>query len=126
MYCMVEPGEFSPVPTVEANVSPLEGTAQGVIVANARDVYKRQQTGRRILVAAGVVAANRVLRQQLQSQAEQQGMTLYLPPLSLCGDNGAMIACQAYYEYQAGHTAGLEQNCFATLSICLLYTSRCV
>ena len=25
MYCMVEPGEFAPVPTVEANVSPLEG-----------------------------------------------------------------------------------------------------
>ena len=39
MYCMVEPGEFSPVPTVEANVSPLEGTAQGVIVANASIPY---------------------------------------------------------------------------------------
>lgn len=39
MYCMVEPGEFSPVPTVEANVSPLEGTANGVIVANASIPY---------------------------------------------------------------------------------------
>ena len=39
MYCMVEPGEFSPVPTVEANVSPLEGTAQGIIVANASIPY---------------------------------------------------------------------------------------
>ena len=39
MYCIVEPGEFSPVPTVEANVSPLEGTANGVIVANASIPY---------------------------------------------------------------------------------------
>lgn len=36
---MVEKGEFSPVPTVEANVSPLEGTANGVIVANASIPY---------------------------------------------------------------------------------------
>lgn len=39
MYCMVEPGEFAPVPTVEANVSPLEGTANGVIVADASIPY---------------------------------------------------------------------------------------
>ena len=99
-----------------------EDLAAAVCQAVAQAIVPRmmeaaKQTGRRILVAAGGVAANRVLRQQLQSQAEQQGMTLYLPPLSLCGDNGSMIACQAYYEYQAGHTAGLEQNCFATLSI---------
>ena len=39
MYCMVEPGEFAPVPTVEANVSPVEGSANGVIVADASVPY---------------------------------------------------------------------------------------
>lgn len=39
MPCMVKPGEFAPVPTVEANVSPIEGSAQGVIVANASIPY---------------------------------------------------------------------------------------
>lgn len=39
MYCMVEAGEFAPVPTVEANTSPLEGTANGVIVADASIPY---------------------------------------------------------------------------------------
>ena len=39
LYCMVEKGEFSTVPTVEANVSPLEGTANGVIVADASVPY---------------------------------------------------------------------------------------
>lgn len=39
LYCMVENGEFAPVPTVEANVSPLEGTARGRIVADASIPY---------------------------------------------------------------------------------------
>lgn len=39
MCCMVEPGEFAPVPTVEANVSPLEGTANGILIADASIPY---------------------------------------------------------------------------------------
>ncbi|MEG1972546.1 MAG: leucyl aminopeptidase, partial [Oscillospiraceae bacterium] len=39
MYCMVKKGEFAPVPTVEANTSPLEGTANGIIVADASIPY---------------------------------------------------------------------------------------
>ncbi len=39
LYCMVEPGEFSTIPTVEANVSPIEGTANGRIVADASVPY---------------------------------------------------------------------------------------
>jgi 2,5-dihydroxypyridine 5,6-dioxygenase len=39
MTCMVEPGQFAPVPTVEANVSPIEHTASGTIVADASIPY---------------------------------------------------------------------------------------
>lgn len=39
LYCLVEPGQFSTAPTIEANVSPIEGTAQGKIVADASVPY---------------------------------------------------------------------------------------
>lgn len=39
LYCIVEPGEFSTVPTIEANVSPVEGSASGRIVADASIPY---------------------------------------------------------------------------------------
>ena len=40
-----------------------------------------------------------------------------MPPLSLCGDNGAMIGAQAYYEYQTGNVADMSLNAYATKSI---------
>ena len=48
---------------------------------------------------------------------EQAGCKLYMPPLRWCGDNGAMIGAQGYYEYLAGHTAGMNLNAYATRDI---------
>ena len=39
LTCIVGPGEFSPVPTIEANVSPVEGSAQGTVVADVSVPY---------------------------------------------------------------------------------------
>ena len=69
------------------------------------------------LAVAGGVAANSFLRSRLTKECADAGLSLYLPPLSLCGDNGAMIACQAYFEYLAGERAGSGLNARATLSI---------
>ena len=49
--------------------------------------------------------------------AQKLGAKVYLPELKFCGDNGAMIAAQGYYQYIAGHTAGLELNGLPTLPI---------
>ncbi len=76
-----------------------------------------QQTGRHILAAAGGVAANSIIRGDLERACAQRGCKLYLPPLRLCGDNGAMIGAQGYYEYLAGHTAGMDLNAYATRDI---------
>ena len=49
--------------------------------------------------------------------AEKAGAQLFVPPLRLCGDNAAMIGCQGYYEFLAGHTAGPELNAYATMPL---------
>ena len=69
------------------------------------------------LAVAGGVAANSRIRHDLAQAAERLGVSLYMPPLSLCGDNAAMIGAQAYYEYLAGNTADMRLNAYATKSI---------
>ena len=73
-----------------------------------RAMEAAKQTGRTVLCAAGGVAANSVIREDLRRACEAADIRLYLPPLKLCGDNGAMIGAQGYYEYLAGHTAALS------------------
>lgn len=81
-----------------------------------RTMAALEQSGYGKLVVAGGVAANSQIRSAFASECAKTGTQLYLPPLPLCGDNGAMIACQGYYEYLAGHIAGQELNAVASLS----------
>lgn len=74
------------------------------------------ETGYRKLAVAGGVAANAHIRAAFQEECRNAGAALYMPPLRLCGDNGAMIACQGYYEFLAGNVAGQELNAVASLS----------
>ena len=76
-----------------------------------------QQTGVKKLAVAGGVAANSRVRGDLQKLADRLGAQLYMPPLSLCGDNAAMIGSQAFYEYLAGNVADRHLNAYATKSI---------
>ena len=76
-----------------------------------------KQTGRDKLADAGGVAANSRIRKDMMDMADKLGVEVFLPPLSLCGDNAAMIGAQAYYEYLAQNLAGMELNAYATKSI---------
>ena len=82
-----------------------------------RMVMAMEQTGYRKVAVAGGVAANSRIRRDILAAAQQLGAHVYMPPLSLCGDNGAMIGAQAYYEYLAGNTADMSLNAYATKSI---------
>lgn len=69
------------------------------------------------LVIAGGVSANSVLRKEVTEICKEHGWKLYLPELSLCGDNAAMVGAQGYYEYLSGNTASLELNAYAGMEI---------
>jgi N6-L-threonylcarbamoyladenine synthase len=60
------------------------------------------QTGMNCLVVAGGVGANSTLRRQLNTECAERGVVVYYPELSLCTDNGAMIAMAAAMRLQAG------------------------
>lgn len=76
-----------------------------------------EQTGYKKLAAAGGVAANSRIRGDILASAEALGVEVYMPPLSLCGDNAAMIGAQGYYEFLAGNIADMSLNAHATKSI---------
>ena len=82
-----------------------------------RAVMALEQTGYRKIAVAGGVAANSRIRADMLAAAKKLGAEVYMPPLKLCGDNGAMIGAQAYYEYLAGNVADMRLNAYATKSI---------
>lgn len=82
-----------------------------------RTVLALEQTGYQTLAVAGGVAANSRIRGDLTRECARRGVRLCLPPLSLCGDNGAMIGAQGYYEYLAGNLADQTLNAYATKSM---------
>lgn len=86
-------------------------TEKAVLAVNTLDLPDKR------LVVAGGVAANSMLRSMITAAAKKNGISLYIPDLSLCGDNAAMIAAQGFYEYSIGRVASTDLNAFATESI---------
>ncbi len=76
-----------------------------------------RDTGAKTVVLAGGVSANSGLRAHMTALCEQDGLSLYFPPLSLCGDNAAMVAAQGYYEFLSGNIAAADLNAAPTLPI---------
>ncbi len=93
----------------------FQHTVTELLVGNT--MAAAQDLGMDTVVLAGGVSANSGLRAGMEAACAQRGYRLYAPPLSLCGDNGAMVAAQGYYELLSGHTAGMELNAIASLPI---------
>ena len=81
------------------------------IVKQAEGALK--QTGLDTLVLSGGVAANSHLRAALEKMCGKNGARFVVPPISLCGDNGAMIAASGYFEFQKGHFSDTSTNASA-------------
>jgi tRNA N6-adenosine threonylcarbamoyltransferase len=62
------------------------------------------------IVVAGGVAANSSLRKQMSGEAAKRGISLYLPGMSYCVDNAAMIALAGSLRFRRGETSSLDLN----------------
>ncbi len=82
-----------------------------------RTMQAAEELGYDKIVVAGGVAANKRIRADFTEASARAGRKLYIPPLKLCGDNGAMIGAQGYYEYLTGTRAGSDLNAYATMEI---------
>jgi len=59
---------------------------------------------------SGGVSANTTLRRSLKEAGNRFGFDVYCPPLELCTDNAAMIACAAHYRLIKGEKSDLSLN----------------
>ncbi len=82
-----------------------------------RTIAAAKELGYKKLVVAGGVAANSRIRHDFEEAAKKAGLELFVPPLRLCGDNGAMVGAQGYYEYLSGNTAGSDLNAYAGMDL---------
>ena len=100
-------------------VNDLSASFRKAVVDSLMDNFTRaaEDFGYKKLVLAGGVSANSLLRERAAEECEKRGWEYYYPPLELCGDNGAMVGSQAYYEYLSGNIAGTNLNARATMSI---------
>lgn len=88
-------------------------TAKIVDALTKKTALALRETGMRTLVIAGGVAANTHLRASLEALCARLGVRLAMPERALCGDNGAMVAAAAYYDFLAGHRANVSLNASA-------------
>ena len=80
-------------------------------LAAARDL------GAKRVAIAGGVAANSLLRAELERRGARAGMKVFIPPKALCTDNAAMIGSAGFYRLMAGELANLDLNAVPALQM---------
>ena len=76
-------------------------------------VYAAQSKGCSRIAVVGGVAANQGLRKRLTADAAAKGLEVYIPPITLCGDNAAMIASMGYFHLKQGEHTALDADVYS-------------
>ncbi len=97
---------------VEAIASGFQEAAVETLVGKASRAAS--ETGARCITITGGVAANSALRRRMTEEGDRLGLRVFYPPMSLCTDNGAMVAGLAYRQYRRGEVADLRLSASAS------------
>jgi len=97
-----EPAIKKPENIVDLAASFQEAIAEVLV---EKTVRAAKRFGYNKILVSGGVAANSRVRELFAQRAEAENIELFIPPLYLCMDNAAMVACLGYHEYVAGNFA---------------------
>lgn len=104
---------------IEINKNDVAASFQKTVceILTEKLMLAAKDTGYKTIAVAGGVSANFGVRESIQKACDERGYKLYVPQLKYCGDNGAMIGCQGYFDFLAGRRADESLNAIATLSL---------
>ncbi len=100
----------------EQEIADIAASFQAAVVEVLvkKTLLAAQQTGDKTVLLGGGVAANTMLRQELQRACDREGLRLIISSKKYCTDNAAMVAGLAYYKLKAGMTADYSLEAKAT------------
>ncbi len=93
----------------------FQATVVEVLVRKTRRAARRE--GLHHVQVCGGVAANSLLRSEMQRVGEEYDFSVYVPPPRRCTDNAAMIAAAGYHRLRRGEHAGLDLNASSSLAL---------
>jgi N6-L-threonylcarbamoyladenine synthase len=101
------------------NIKDVAASFQAAVVDTLveKTMQAALETGVDRIVVAGGVAANSLLRHKMNEESQKRDITLYLPSMSLCIDNAAMIALTGYLHFKRGETSSLDLNPRASMPL---------
>ncbi|HUY86923.1 MAG TPA: tRNA (adenosine(37)-N6)-threonylcarbamoyltransferase complex transferase subunit TsaD [Acidimicrobiales bacterium] len=86
-----------------------------VDVLVAKSIRAAKNTGVASICLAGGVAANSALRARMADECNRNGLGIFVPPISLCTDNAAMVAAAGWWRFSSDGPTGLDKGAIPSL-----------